>query len=362
MNDQELIKDSRNKKKRKTIKTAVLVIVIIALLTVLFITCTNRLSNSLNRQLTTELVQLETKIREEIYVSNIDISGSLEAYQTQNVVTKAQGTISAVYVKEGDSVKKGDLIAELEDSEQLYSVEDAKRNLEKAKIVGNSSARDLDLLEKKLKIAEQNLEKTKCYANFNGVVVSVKANVDDYAQAGTTVATVIDNTKLKAKVEVDEIDAQLLDISTKAVLSSDALPGVYFDGYVSYIPLVGRYSNNGIGVLDVEIEIPNPPERLKSGFSFNGIISVESENAMLLVTQDAVTTRSGNSYVTKKLSDGSTEEVQVQVKYLGENTYQILSGNVSPDDTLVYTTKSSVSNMFFTQPQSRNTSRSSMVR
>jgi multidrug efflux pump subunit AcrA (membrane-fusion protein) len=101
--------------------------------------------------------------------------------------------------------------------------------------------------------------------------------------------------------------------------------------------MIGRYTNTGIGVMDVEIIIDNPPEKLKPGFSFEGVIEVESEQSMLLVSQSAVTTKRGVSTVTKELEDGSTQTVTVQVKYLGENLYQILSGDVKDGDTVIYT-------------------------
>lgn len=342
MDDTKLIKDSKNRRKRRAIRRIIILLLIMVLIAIMFVYCTNKLAETAKTAVTEVTRQAETTVREGNYTSKIDISGSLEPYESQDVVAKIDGTVEDVYVSEGDHVTKGQLLVSLEDSEQVYNVENARLKIEEARIIGNASARELELMEKQLTTAEKNLEKTKCYANFDGVVVSVKVDEGDYAKAGAAVVTVIDNTKLKATVEIDEIDAQLLYPSARAVLTSDSVSGVKFEGEVSYIPLVGRYSNNGIGVLDVEILISNPPEGLKSGFSFSGTISVESEKSMLLITKDAVSSRNGDNYVMKKLADGTTREVQVEIKYLGENTYQILAGDIKAGDKVVYDVTESV--------------------
>ena len=109
--------------------------------------------------------------------------------------------------------------------------------------------------------------------------------------------------------------------------------------------MVGRYTNQGIGVMDVEIIIDDPPASLKPGFSFGGTIEVGSEQKMLLVAQAAVTTSRGVSSVTKLLDDGSYQKVTVTVKYLGENLYQILGGDVKDGDVVVYSNSSDWSSL-----------------
>ena len=195
-------------------------------------------------------------------------------------------------------------------------------------------------MEMRLDSAKKRLENMKAYADFDGVVVKVDIRQDDYYKAGNAAITIIDDSKLKATVEVDEIDVQMLELGTKVDITSDSTPGVPIEGRVSYIPMIGRYTNQGIGVMDVEIIIDNPPASLKPGFSFGGTIAVGSEQMMLLVSQAAVSTSRGVSSVNKLLEDGTTQKVTVVVKYLGENLYQILSGDVKDGDVVVYSNSS----------------------
>jgi len=285
---------------------------------------------------TTDNELVRTKVYLDTYTTDVDISGYVQAYQTQEVMIRSTGAVKAVYVKEGDRVKKGQLLAETDSTNQSYNVRDIEWQIEKAKISGSYSDKDMELLEMRLETAKQQLENTKAYANFDGIVVKVSISEGDYFEAGKAVMTIIDDSKYKSTVEVDEIDVQLLKKGMKAALTADSIPGVPFEGQVTYIPMIGRYTNTGIGVMDVEIVIDNPPEKLKPGFSFEGVIEVESEQSMLLVSQSAVTTKRGVSTVTKELEDGTLQTVTVQIKYLGENLYQILSGDVKDGDTVVY--------------------------
>ena len=105
---------------------------------------------------------------------------------------------------------------------------------------------------------------------------------------------------------------------------------------VSYIPMTGRYTTQGIGVVDVELTIDNPPEALIPGFTFNGTLTYDGEVEMLLIPSSAVKTgRGGQTTVTVKSADGTTSERKVTVQYLGEGMSQVLSG-LKEGEVVVY--------------------------
>ncbi len=277
--------------------------------------------------------EVEATVTEEIYTTTIDLSGYVVPNEIQQVFLRATGTVTGVYVKEGQQVKKGDVLITIDDTDQQYSVASLEADLERIKLTG--SERDLELTEMRLESARKKLDYTKAYANFDGVVASVNVNEGDYFDAGSTAMTIIDRSTLKATVEIDEIDMQHVELGQKAVLYFDSHPDTSIEGYVSYIPMIGRYTNQGIGVMDVEVKIPSPPGTIAPGYTFEGAITSESETQILLLPQNAITTSRGSSSVTKKLSDGSTVRVPVTVKYLGEGISQLLSGDLVAGDTVV---------------------------
>ncbi len=285
-----------------------------------------------------------TTVRRESYHTSIDVSGSVVAFDTQKVQIRGTGAVTGVFVSEGDRVVKGQLLATVDDSDQQYELANLEKQVETARMSGTTSARDIELLEMRLDSARKKLDNMKAYADFDGVVVSVSIREGDYYTAGSAAITVIDDSKLKATVEVDEIDIRMVEVGTPVHITCDSCPGEDIEGRVSYIPMIGRYTNQGIGVMDVEIVIDEPPAGLKPGFSFGGSIEVTSEQTMLLVNQAAVSTSRGVSTVIKVLSDGTYEEVPVTVKYVGENLYQIIDGDVDDGDVLVYNLTGSLAN------------------
>ncbi len=290
------------------------------------------------------------KVQEIEFSQTIDLSGYVEAYDTQMVVFRSTGAVTGVYVKKGDRVKKGDLLATIDDTSQLHNLATIESNIEEAELDG--AQRRLELLEMQRKMALNNLDYTKAYANFDGVVASVAVDEGDYFQAGNTVMVIIDRSRLKATVEIDEIDIQTVNVGMVAELSFDALPGETVDAVVTNIPMVGRTTNQGIGVLDVEIVIEEPPAVIAPGFTFAGTITAEEVKRMLVVPASAVTSnRRGDDTIRKREADGSVTTVSVTTKYLGEGMSEILSGKISAGDT-VFTGTSSSSGFNFMIPGS----------
>ena len=286
--------------------------------------------------------QVTAQVTKNVYTATVDLSGYVEAYDIQEARFRATGPITAVNVEEGDSVKEGDILATIDSTSQTYNVENLKRQIREAELTGTQS--QLELLNLQLITAENNLEYTNLVANFDGTVADVNITEGDYFEAGSTEAavTIADLSKLKATVEIDEIDMQYITLGQKAYLTFDSLPGQTVEAYVSYIPTLGSYSSQGIGVVQVELTIDNPPASLKPGYSFEGTIASEGEVEMLLLPQAAVTTgRGGMTTVDRLNADGTTETLSVSVKYLGEGTCQLLAGSLQEGDTLVYTRQSS---------------------
>lgn len=343
-NENKVLNDRRKKQQKKKRRTVVILVLVAVLLFALFECYSFYMQNGRwpwDKEKVSFVQETFTQAYESKYSTQIDVSGSVAAIDTQEVKIRATGAVTGVYVQEGDRVVKGQLLATVDDTDQQYTVANLEKQIEVAKVSGTTSRRDIELLEMQLESARKKVEYTKAYANFDGVVVSVSISEGDYFDAGSAVMTIIDDSKLKASVEIDEVDIQMVELGMKASLTSDAVPGESIEARVSYIPMIGRYSSQGIGVMDVEITIDDPPASLKPGFSFEGVISIEGEQVMLLVPQNAVTTSNGVSTVLRVNGDGTRETVTVQVKYLGENVYQVLSGDIKAGDTLVCTASSS---------------------
>ncbi|MGI6432709.1 MAG: efflux RND transporter periplasmic adaptor subunit [Sphaerochaetaceae bacterium] len=334
----------KKKLRRKRIKRFIIWIIILALLgggvyLYQFYKTHGKLPFSDQQQgvaLSTSTMQ-EAAVQQIEFTQTIDISGVVEAYDTQRVVFRSTGAVTGVFVKGGEQVSKGQLLATIDDTSQSYSLANIESQIEEAQLQG--SVRQLELLKQQKKMAENNLDYTKAYANFTGVVAEVNVDEGDYFEAGTAAMIIIDRSSLKATVEIDEIDIQSVTEGMKAELTFDALPGQTIEATVNYIPMLGRTTNQGIGVLDVEILIENPPAALVPGFTFAGTISSEETKKMLVVPSAAVTAaRRGPDTVNKKGADGKAVTVQVTTHYLGEGMSEIVSGDLKEGDIVLYGT------------------------
>ncbi len=331
----QLKKKLRNQRIRRTVIWVVLIVLLIGGFQVYSFYKTNgHFPWAQAKVAVSAIKETEAKVYESSFVTTIDLSGYVEPFDSQNVILRSTGTITNVYVKEGDSVKKGDVLIAIDNTNQLYDVASIKAEIDKAQLSG--SERDLELLQLKLKSATNKLDYTQAYANFDGVIASVKVREGDYFEAGSSAMTLIDRSKLKATVEIDEIDMQHVKIGQTADLIFGSSSEGALVGKVTYIPMLGKYTTQGIGVMEVEITIDDPPATLAPGYTFKGTITNEGETVLTLLPQSAVTVgRGGVTTVTKKLPDGTTKSVNVMVKYLGEGISQLLTGDLEIGDTLI---------------------------
>ncbi len=328
------------RKRRRRIKSLVgwLVVIFIVALVLFWFLKMKKESEAQIAALQNANSSIEYTATKSRYVKSIDISGNVVAYDKQEANFRSSGAVTGVFVKVGDTVTKGQVLATIDDSSQQSNLQDIENQIAEARISG--SVRQLELLELKKKNAEEQLSYTTLTASFDGIVSKVSVAENDYVAAGTTVITVIDVSRLKTTVEIDEIDMQYIEEGQTATLSFDSLPGQSVEAYVSYIPMEGRYTTQGIGVVDVEMIIENPPSGLRTGYTFTGSIDMEQDVEMLLIPSSSVSTeRGGKTFVTVKKADGSTEKRTVTVSYLGEGYSQVLSG-LSEGETVTYQSSS----------------------
>lgn len=276
----------------------------------------------------------EALVTSNTYTQIIDISGYVEPYDSQTLRFRSTGAVTGVFVEEGDHVAKGQRLASIDDTQQLAALQEIRDQIEEAELSG--SERDLRLLRLKETNAENSLEYTNIVAPFDGEVASVDVDEGDFFEGGDEVITVVDRSRLKAVVEIDEIDMQYVTEGQEAELVFESCPEETVQAFVSYIPMLGRYTDQGIGVVDVELLIEDPPAAIMPGFTFEGTMAAESEVSMLLIPQNAITRgRGGSETVDVKRPDGSTETVSIRTKYLGEGLSELLSGDVKEGDVLV---------------------------
>lgn len=257
----------------------------------------------------------------ETYENVIEISGTVAAAQEQTLQARSAGTVTAVYVKAGDAVKKGDIIIQLDDSEQLYNLEKQEYNMATKKLT--ASARELRLLETERNSLLQKVEDRKVTATFDGIIADLDVAVGDSLEAKDTVGTLVNTDYLTAEVEVTETDVSKLQIGQLVNFTFPAYSSKTVTGYVTGWPAIGEITSRGATVVKVKLRIDDYPSEILPNFSFTGKIEISPTEQYVVVSRYAIGYENKEAYVV--ITKGE-EKKAVKVQPYGSEYVKVLEG------------------------------------
>ena len=257
----------------------------------------------------------------ETYENIIEISGTVAAAQEQTLQARSAGTVTAVYVKAGDKVKKGDVIIQLDDSEQLYNLEKQEYNMATKRLT--ASERERKLLETERNSLLQKVEDRKVTATFDGIIADLDVAVGDSLEAKDTVGTLVNIDYLTAEVEVTETDVSKLVIGQKVTFTFPALSKKTVEGYVVGWPAIGEVTSRGATVVKVKLRIDDYPEAILPNFSFTGKIEISPTEEYVVVSRYAIGYENKEPYVV--LAKGEQKK-SVKIQPYGMEYVKVLEG------------------------------------
>ncbi|MEL3907227.1 MAG: efflux RND transporter periplasmic adaptor subunit [Treponema sp.] len=269
-------------------------------------------------------------VKKEIEKNHIEVSGYIEAAQTQVLEAPGEGFVEQVYVKEGTQVKKGTVLFTLDTDAQSYNLASHEFAMKQERI--NGPSQKLMLMEQQRKFLKKQLDDRQIYAKFNGIVAALKITPGQYAKPKDQFGTLIDRSYLKATVEIAESDASKLAVGQKVKLTFPAEPKIAVEAEVISYPSIARLTGTGRTVVDTVIRVNNPPDEILPGYSFNGTILIGEDTEVLIVEQDAIRYVEGAPFV-DKIDGEKTEEIAVTVEPYIRGFVKIIDG-VQENDVL----------------------------
>src|SRR5207247_1438761 len=162
-------------------------------------------------------------------VSIVSASGEIKPKTYVNIGANAFGKITKLYVKEGERVKKGQLLAQLENVQSSADVSATKASLQAAQTSAN------------LTHASDVLQKTTYAAPFDGMITNLPVREGETVvigiqnSPGSTLMTIADMSVITAEVKVDETDIVNVTMGQPAEVSIDAIPKKTFKAVVTEI-------------------------------------------------------------------------------------------------------------------------------
>lgn len=205
--------------------------------------------------------------------------GDGEAIQSVIVMPQATGTINEILVKSGDQVKKGQVLAQLDDDEQIILRDQAKVLLRSAREKSDSyqnlkSFSRLDVLDAQIGFetaqlaltnAELALKRRSVVAPIDGIVGIVAVNIGDNVTTTSNVVTIDNRSELLVDFWAPERFAVQVktDMPVEAILVSR--PGRTFEGSVY---AVDNRVDPASRTIRIRAKIPNGEDELRAGMSF----------------------------------------------------------------------------------------------
>lgn len=158
-------------------------------------------------------------------------SGILEAAETVSVVSRGSGNALRVYAREGDYVKKGSLLVEMENST-------VSSTLERAQL-------DKKDLEIKLARLEKNYADLFVYAPAGGeIIAKSKGELDNITSNSESIMTIADTKTLVLELDLDEESAQSVAAGETVNVILNADGGRIVSGIVEKISAEGIVTGN----------------------------------------------------------------------------------------------------------------------
>ncbi len=326
----------------------------------------------------------------------VEASGPINPVNTTEIGALVSGEILKIYVDYNSEVKKGDLMAVIDQTQILASLEEARASLSSAKESLASSTKAYDLaklnyqryqeLYKKeyvskvaleeyelayvnaksslnaakasvvraqsnVDTAEKNLSNTRIVSPIDGVVLTRKVSEGQTITAGFSTPELFvvaqDLTKMQIEAKVSEADIVKIQPGQRASFTLDGYMGEKFEGKVrqvrtNYVDTSSSSNSSGSTSYTVIVDVDNADLRLKPGMTATMTIYTQDKHDVLLVPNEAL--RFSPSFNKKtydhtgvwKVQRGQEpQRVDVSIGIIATKNTEITGGDLQEGDRVI---------------------------
>lgn len=282
-------------------------------------------------------------VKKEKVITTLRYSGTIEAVQTIPLTFQTSGVVEKVMVEPGDEVKKGQLLATLDESDarNIYQItlvkfeqaQDAYNRLKSVHDKGSLTEikwiemeTNLEQAKSSKEISKNNLEKCKLYAPASGIIG--RRNIEPGMSSltiGKAPLDLVDIKQVYVKISIPENEIAKITKGLKTHFSVSALREKAFEGEISNISPVADLISR---TYEAKIKVGNPGAELKPGMVCDVAIDQSTEKEMVLIPGRSVSVdHENNHYV--YLVDLTQNRVKKQTIRTGEyqgDYVEVISG------------------------------------
>lgn len=242
--------------------------------------------------------------------------GSLYAKRAVEINPQIAGQIASISFKYGQTVKKGQLLYQLDDQFYQAQYQAAKSDLHLSEITYRRtqklvrhdaiSRQALDTAHSayqdalaKLQVNKILLEKTQIRAPFSGIIGASNVDAGQYVKVGQSLAQLVDKADLIVKFSLPEQYLNQLAVEQAVAVSSSAFPQKNFNGKVNFISPAVDPSTRTVMIW---AKVPNPNLLLSPGLFVHVILQIGVKHNVIAIPQQAlIPTVEGNDvFIVKK--------------------------------------------------------------
>jgi HlyD family secretion protein len=331
------------------------------------------------------------KVERSDLTSKVTATGRIDAKRKVDLSANVMGQIVNLAVREGDKVKKGDFLLQIDQKQlaataqgaaaslaALFSDREAQRanaaeaqrvyeraqknyadriiplaELDRARTAVQAAQANVTAIERRIDQARSNvtaardtLSKTTMTAPMDGIVTALPVEEGEVAvigtmnNPGTILLTIADMSIVEAVMEVDETDIPNVQIGQRASVTIDAYPNKTFSGLVTEVgssPINAQAAQSGTEAVnfEVKIQVENPPEGVRPGFSASAdIITGTRAKAVAIPIQALVVREKPGSTAGKPEEEegvfvhenGAAKFAAVTTGLSGESNIEVVTG------------------------------------
>lgn len=275
-----------------------------------------------------EVKEMPVKRQELTITVTATSTGTIKSDREMKITAQRMGRISKLFVEEGDIVKPGSIIAELDTDEAYLNLQMAQASFEKARAVlneadarlkrvnelkekGYTSQNEVDSVRREYDVANANVKEAKnslSLAKLNhdysfikspitGVITTRPVKLGETVAKGSLIANIVSTENLYIEAFIDEADVAKVKLGQEVNISMDAYPGKTFKGEVYMISPVVLGGKQETRTFEVRTRFKEKELVIKPGMSADIEIIVDSVRDALVVPSQAVIERDSKKFV-----------------------------------------------------------------
>lgn len=238
-------------------------------------------------------------------------SGKLIPFKEADIMSISSGKLSNVNFQLGTNVAQGGVVAQIDTRGLQISLESANLTRSKANkdlkryqtlLEGEATTEvtvqdvkyNLDNANNQIESINKQISDAKIKSPISGQVIAKNVEAGEFVAAGSILGKVVDVSRLKVKVLVNESDVYQLKLNQKVNVSTDVYANQIFDGKITFI------SNQGDATHSFEVEITLDNKKsfpLKAGtFAYVDFLN-NSTQEYLMIPRSAIVASLQNPYI-----------------------------------------------------------------